>query len=84
MNEADNIIRALDLLPINEDKRKEILELSTNTDYRALLINQLILTVDQTIETEFQATKVISEAKAITRLLKLSLKTPKLNEPIKK
>lgn len=81
---SDELYKTLDQLPFSEEKRQDILRLSTSSDYRALLINDLINILDKPAETELKAIQILSEAKAIKQLLKISLRTSNIKEPIVK
>lgn len=74
------IDKVLNLFPISQDRANKIIELSRTNDFRALLINNLIVTVDRTFATELEAVKNLSEAKAIVRMLKMTLKNETLNK----
>ena len=74
------IDKVLNLFPISQDRANKIIELSRTNDFRALLINNLIVTVDRTFTTELEAVKNLSEAKAIVRMLKMTLKNETLNK----
>ena len=76
MNDNDLI----EHFPISEERKKKIIEVTKSLDYRLLLINNLITTVNQTPTTELDSVRILSEAKAITRLLKISLETPLIKQ----
>lgn len=80
MNELDQI---LETFPFDESRIKKISDLTKSNDFRALLINQLITIVDQNIDPAYVETKsiqILSEAKAIVRMLKITLKTKQIKE----
>lgn len=80
MNELDQI---LETFPFDETRTKKIADLTKSNDFRALLINQLIVTIDQNIDPQFiqeKSIQILSEAKAIVRMLKITLKTKTIKE----
>lgn len=72
---SDEFSKILELFPFSKERQEKINDLTKDSNYRALLINQLIITVSQDASDNFRATQILSEAKSIARLLKITLKT---------
>lgn len=74
----DDYTDVFDILPINEDRQKELIKLSQGKDFRALLFNALLSTLNTAPKTELENIVQNSEARAIAKLLTTTLKPKKI------